>query len=146
MAPSEDPHISIPHTTDPRRVSFGFQNPRNGSGIIRHQVSHSLVPFKEWKWNYQTPGLTFSCPFHTTHLHLVLKYTQMNHPPRHTLSSGSIHDIRVGQEGPHSGTTEGWTPLHFGGVVTEPKVFPDFFGSEQGHTYGNGLTEESRDP
>ena len=62
--------------------------------------------------------------------------------------SGSMYGVRVGEEGPHDVAPQ--DGLLFTLTRTTPtlkeNVFPDLLYSEQGPTYADGLTEESRDP
>ena len=58
-----------------------------------------------------------------------------------------MHGIRVGEEEPHGVVPQ--DGLLFTLTVASPNlkttVFPDFFESEQGTNYVNGLSEEPRD-
>ncbi len=62
--------------------------------------------------------------------------------------SGSMHGVRVGEEGPHGVVPQDGLvfTLTRATPALKKNVFPDFFYSEQGPVYAAGLTEEPRDP
>jgi hypothetical protein len=112
-----------------------------------------LVRF-QWKleprgrWDFQTSSDTFSRPVHTLHLNQLLKDVQKTYAPAHSFLVGSMHGVRVGEEVPHSVATQHGLlfTLTRATPTLKENVFPDFYESEQGPDYADGLTEEPRDP
>jgi hypothetical protein len=121
-----------------------FALTRNKEGLILIE----WVARPEHNWDNLTPGRRFFRPWHTTHLHSVLKNAQLQHAPLLDFVPGSMLPLRVGDEEPHTGAPQ--DGLLFNLEMTPPllknTVFPPFLESEQGPTYGNVIEEEARDP
>jgi hypothetical protein len=112
-----------------------------------------LVRF-QWKleprgrWDFQTSSDTFSRPVHTLHLNQLLKDVQKTYAPAHSFLVGSMHGVRVGEEVRHSSAPQHGLlfTLTRATQTLKENVFPDFYESDQGLDYADGLTEEPRDP